>query len=118
EIILNTLSNLENKILNFEKINYFPHGKINEDLQDVETTGLNMDQNLVGNVGEVLSIRDILELKIGDKIYHRKFGVGTILGIKESNGRSNTTNHVGQVQFEVGIKNLLLEFAKLRKVLN
>jgi DNA helicase-2/ATP-dependent DNA helicase PcrA len=55
-------------------------------------------------------------LKKGDSVYHNKFGFGEVLEIEKSG--STVTRVKGNIRFnDFGIKKLLLDFAKLKKVL-
>ena len=52
-------------------------------------------------------------LKAGDKVAHERFGMGTVISVEGSGNGAKA-----QIDFEkgVGIKKLLLKFAKLRKI--
>lgn len=118
ELILNTLSILERKISNIENRN-----NVNSDYKELisrkyyggQFAEIIETENLPTNVGEKLSRIEIANLKLGDKIYHPKFGFGEIIS-KEQLGNS-IGKFRGEVKFDIGIKKLLLEMSNLRKVL-
>ncbi len=65
------------------------------------------------NVGELLTVQEYSNLKIGDKLFHGRFGEGVITNIiKKGNFEVNTSV---EMNFSVGQKNLILKFANLRK---
>ena len=47
--------------------------------------------------------------KVGDKVFHNRFGEGTILNISDD-------GLVGKIKFDVGVKELMLNIASLEKV--
>lgn len=119
-LILNTLSVLEKKIstienrnLSSKNIDYqiptsrkFYGGQISKVIESDE---------LPPNVGERLSRQDINNLKIGDIIYHTRFGFGEIITKEELGTVIN--RYSSDIKFEIGIKKIVLDLANLRKVL-
>ena len=53
----------------------------------------------------------VLDYNVGDKVKHRKFGIGTILAT-QSMGKDMLL----KISFEVGEKNLLAVYAPIEKV--
>lgn len=118
ELILNTLSVLEKKMSNLENsnlINSEYKAPISRKYYGGQITEIIETENLPTNVGEKLTRIEIANLKIGDLIYHSKFGFGELLS-KEQFGNS-IGRFRADVKFDIGIKKMLLEMANLRKVL-
>ena len=61
------------------------------------------------------SMKELSVLKRGDKVVHKRFGVGEI--IKIEGDYSNLNEFKGEIDFKSGPKRLLLKFANLHKVL-
>lgn len=104
ELILNSLSSIENRISSIEKAERrkefaSKRGFLQHVSQPVE------EANMV--------TEDIKDLKVGDLVVHDKFGVGEIKKL-EGNPLS-ITSYKGEIEFEDGTKNLLLYLAKLKK---
>lgn len=69
------------------------------------------------NVGEYFTTEEIKKLKKGTAIYHKRFGFGELLKIMEAESQKGKKTK-GEIRFnESGVETLLLEFARLRKVL-
>ena len=71
-------------------------------------------ENLPSGVGDKLTRAEINHLKIGDKIYQSKFGIGQIINIIESG--TTIIRRKADVKFDVGFKRLVLELSGIRKV--
>ena len=55
---------------------------------------------------------DAVDLSVGDRVMHGKFGVGTVLEVRGAGGDAFVT-----VNFEnAGRKNIMLNYARLEKV--
>lgn len=103
ELILNTIIGLEKRMFEIE-------GKIRP-TEFIKAT----DVILPTNLGEAITIKDIDSLKIGDEVYHPKFGKGIIKGINVRG--SNLSNTSVEVSFTGGsTKSLLLALAKLYRM--
>lgn len=115
ELILNSLSILDKRIAIIEKNNfndrYYNPISLQENLSKKR---LEVD-NFPPNVGHVLNRVEISELKTDDIIYHHRFGYGKIISISQVPGPT-LSKHRGQIQFDTGVKNLLLEMSGIRKV--
>jgi hypothetical protein len=99
ELILNTLTSLGSRITDLEKsINTPKHNISNYTTTDNIT-----------NLALLTSI-EISELKVGDIIYHKRFGTGKITKIE---GPAN--NPVATIPFVGGEKKLMLNYANLLK---
>ncbi|MDA7727985.1 hypothetical protein N8858_03815 [Flavobacteriaceae bacterium] len=119
KLILNSISGIDKRlnslennsktdvdILPFKKSKFYGGGEIN----------IIPNKKLPENVGNDFSRKEIEELKKGDSVYHNKFGFGEVLEIEKSG--STVTRVKGNIRFnDFGIKKLLLDFAKLKKVL-
>ncbi|CAM3413353.1 hypothetical protein [Flavobacterium chungbukense] len=116
ELILNTLLVLEKKISNLENRNgNIKSGELVASPQHYYGGGeIKEIEKLPDGVGDRLTRTDINRLKIGDKIYQPRFGIGEILNIEESG--TAILRRKADVKFDVGIKRLALELASLRKV--
>ncbi|MDO6738933.1 hypothetical protein [Wenyingzhuangia sp. 2_MG-2023] len=106
ELILNTLSVLEKKISNIENSNR--HNKISSNVEESQL-------QIPDNVSEILTRQEILKLKIGDRIFHPKFGEGQILNTELIGSKKQALK--GDIQFNVGIKRIILSLIKVRKIL-
>lgn len=109
ELILNAISSMERRILSMEKAS----------INSVNTYNRRI---LIGDdkpvrLGEVLTISNRDELQIGDNVYHEKYGVGKIFGIRENIQELSQYGLI--INFEqYGRKNILLKYGRLRKVLD
>lgn len=99
ELILNTLESLGSRMVELEKTIHSSKTIIH----NVVTSDIN--PNLPN-----LTQTDISELKVGDTIHHRKFGVGKISKIE-----GTKANPIATVPFISGEKKLMLNYANLIK---
>ena len=102
QLILNTLDNLSSRMIEIEKTfstvrNTSQPLSLNDDLQNLPS----------------LSQSEINALKVGDYIYHKKFGVGKITKIE-----GTAHNPIAAVTFAVGEKKLMLNYANIARVNN
>ena len=120
ELILNTLSILEKKMSNIENRNYnikkeeyyFPSPNRYYGGKIVEVTE---ETDIPGNIGEKFTRNEINKLKVGDKVFHLKFGIGEIISLEEFG--TTIPRIKGVLKFDVGIKKIILDLVGLRKVL-
>ena len=99
ELILNTLTSLGSRIADLEKSINYPK----QIISNFTTT------ESIANL-PLLTSTEISELKVGDIIYHKKFGTGKIAKIEGS-----AHNPVATVPFAGGEKKLMLNYANLLK---
>jgi len=103
ELILNSISGMENRLSNIE-IRLRPN----------EHTNLIDFQIPPDNIGEIITVNDFETLKLGDEVYHLKFGKGIIMDLNEIGENSDK---LAVVKFKSGsAKNLALKFANLRRI--
>ncbi|WP_018343721.1 hypothetical protein [Cytophaga aurantiaca] len=100
-LILKTLESLDQRLYNIE-------GKIPASQNVIITKEI-----LPANLGEYIRKDDAKSLKKGDELYHTKFGIGVVDKIHIRNNGDVTI----EIDFSVGRKTLILEFARLRKVM-
>lgn len=116
KLILNSLSNIEKRLNSIES-NYEQEDTVKPfKFYGGDQAFLFEDDEIPDNVGDFLSRKEIESLKKGDSVYHRRFGFGKVLNTE----KTGTTNLriKGHIQFEeYGVKWLLLDFARLRKVI-
>lgn len=104
ELLLNTLSGLDKRFSEMEKRLQLSERPFN--------TGNMSSTFILDNVGEIMTLQDLENLKIGDMFFHQKFGIGEVLSIDHNRGENMT----GQIKFESGKKQLMLRLAQLRKL--
>ena len=102
ELILNVLGNLDKRIGLIERSTSFD-AKFNRRV----LTATSKAQIIPADVGHLLSREELLQLKPGDKVYHVRFGYGKIEEIHDGSG-SAINNLIADVEFESGVKRLLL----------
>ena len=111
ELILNNLNSLDNRLSRIEEStkireskNMLKHAQqfYEPDTEEIEH-------------GERYTTSELLELKKGDKVVHRRFGIGTVLSIDKN--KAEAKDYLGTFDFKTGKKRLLLRFASLHKVL-
>ncbi len=99
ELILNTLEMLGSRMIKIENSIQLSKPIVpNAVHRDIKSSIPNLTQS------------GINELKVGDTIYHKKFGVGKISKIE-----GNKENPVATVSFVSGEKHLMLKYANLMK---
>lgn len=104
ELILNTILGLDKRM-----------GEIEKKVSPIDRSNFNQipeQQYLPDNAGEILSYQEIQSLKIGDKLFHNKFGFGEIVELYAENSLIQSAS----IKFEAGIKRLHLKIARLRKL--
>lgn len=116
ELILNSLSILDKKIAILERNNSNERYYAQPVRSEIIKEKLQKEEIYPSNVGQILSRNEIIQLKPDDIIFHTRFGYGKIISIVEIEG-TTLKRHRGQIEFESGIKNLLLEMSGIRKVL-
>jgi hypothetical protein len=99
QLMLNTLDTLSSRMIEIEK----------------SISAIRVSQNSPNTNDEVpnlpiLSQSEIKALQVGDIVYHRKFGVGTITKIE-----GTKQNPVATIPFSSGEKKIMLNFANLIK---
>ncbi|WP_299156373.1 hypothetical protein [uncultured Christiangramia sp.] len=111
ELILNNLNSLDNRLSRIEestKIREFRNNlKYAQPFFESDTEEIEH--------GERFTTSELLELKKGDKVVHKRFGIGTVLSIDKN--KPEAKDYVGEFDFKTGKKRLLLRFASLHKVL-
>ncbi|CAH0336012.1 hypothetical protein FVB9288_01684 [Flavobacterium sp. CECT 9288] len=125
ELILNTLSSLERKIENIESSNN------NNNRSSLKTRsneiyyatnkfyGGLVDENIkegVFKIGDFYTLPELRNLTVNEQVFHDKFGLGKIISIDEV-GSTAIKDLKGEIQFNDGVKKLLLRFARLRKII-
>ncbi len=112
ELILSQLSSIDNRLNLIESTNksqpkyYYKKPPATEEPLFDE-----MD-----SYGEKFTLSEIAKLKKGDKIAHRRFGVGTVVSMEGTH--ENLNSYKGEFDFEKGgTKKLLIRFSNLHKVL-
>ncbi len=116
QLILNSISGIE-KRLNFieEKYNSNDRNKRIEMYNSQPTFSPPKDFPLPENVGDEFTFEELKHLEKGTIVYHRRFGLGKWISFNERNLDINST---GTLSFDkYGTKNLILRFARLRKIL-
>lgn len=109
ELILNAISSMERRILSMEK------ASINS--LNTHNRRIFIGDDKPVRLGEELTISNRDELEIGDKVYHEKYGIGEIFGIREDIQELSQYGLI--INFEqYGRKNILLKYGRLRKVLD
>ncbi len=114
ELILNSLSILNNKIAVLEKNN--SKNRYLYELAPNEIIEKNIEHGLPSNVGGLLSTTEIALLRPNDIIFHKRFGFGKILSITTTEGTAKN-RHRAEIEFEIGTKYILLEMSEIRRVL-
>lgn len=99
ELILNTLEILGSRMIELEK-----------NIQSNKNIVQNVISNDINSSIPNLTPNEINELKVGDTIYHRKFGVGKISKIE-----GTKANPVATIPFISGEKKVMLNYANLIK---
>lgn len=104
ELILNSLSSIENRISFIEKA---------EKRKDFDPRR-GFDQ-LIDQYKEQQNypLEAIKDLKVGDFVLHKRFGVGEV--IKLEGDPSSLSDYKGEIKFEDGTKKLVLNLAYLKK---
>lgn len=105
ELLLNALSSLDKRINEIDK-KFHLSGSI-------ATTFDVYDSQPPKYTGDKLVIQDLENLKIGDKLYHAKFGIGEIIALSDNRSWSKMT---ARFKFEKGERLLMLRLAQLRKL--
>jgi hypothetical protein len=103
KILLNALSGLDKRM-----------GEIEKSVQPFERTLVNSrisNVYLPDNVGDIISKQEIENLKVGEKLFHDKFGIGEVMSLSDR----PWVNKTGQIKFESGNRLLVLRLARLRK---
>lgn len=105
ELILNSISGLDKRIQEIEK-RVQSSGKqiINQQF---------VTRNTPENIGEVLTRQDYENLKVGEKLYHNRFGIGELIDIASERP---WTTRTGRIRFEAGEKNIVFSLAQMRKL--
>lgn len=108
KLILNSISNIESRITSIENQSF-----------NIKTTDYQyITTKIPDNIGDELTIDELLQLNKGDYVYHDKFGYGEILSINKPN-EGSSKKIKGLVKFQkYGVKELLFHYAKLRLVIN
>lgn len=123
KLILNSLSELDKRISSIEDSGTKSfYGKEIEHILPTSKAkfyggeiGLPIENDMPDKVGDIFSKEELLKLKKGDVVYHKRFGFGEIIKVSEPDHNMRIT---GDIRFnDRGNKKLLLDFAKLRKVL-
>lgn len=123
ELILNTLSSLERKIENIESSNnnrsslkarsneiYYSNNKFYGGIVDE-----NIKEGEI-KIGDYYTLPELRNLTVNELVYHDKFGLGKIISIDQI-GSTAIKDLKGEIQFNDGVKKLLLRFAQLRKII-
>lgn len=122
KLILNSISNLDKRVSEIEKED--PNNlliqkwrdarnkKSNKIISDFYT--INLAKDIPENVGDPLSKSEIKKLKIGDNVFHPKYGMGEVISINHSENKRT----LAQILFENNsVKYILADLGDLRKVL-
>jgi len=106
ELILNSLNGLE-KILSAIDIRTKPAEKVSFNSET---------ENFPDYVGEIITISEISKLALKEEVFHPRFGKGKIIGI-QGIGSGYANGSVSVLFDHSGKKELLIQFARLRRVL-
>jgi hypothetical protein len=104
ELLLNALSGLDKRMGEIEK-RVLPVDRIN-------ATSSVSNAVLPDNVGEIIARQEIENLKVGDKLFHERFGIGEIISLSDR----PWVNKTGRIKFESGERQMVLRLARLRKI--
>lgn len=103
ELLLNALSILDKRMSEIEK-------KV-QPTEKIITSSNTIKMPLPEGVGDEIVRQDIEGLKVGDKLYHTKFGTGEVVALSDK----TWVNKTGRIKFESGERLLMLRLAHLRK---
>jgi len=106
ELIINTIQGLDKRIAEIEN-------KITPTSRVPVSMPIEI-QPIPDNVGDYLTKQEIEELKVGNRVFHVRFGIGEVLEISNP---TNSTNLAASIIFESGKRRLLLKLTRLRKVI-
>ncbi len=105
ELLLNALSGLEKRISEIEK-------KVQPIEKSDEFKNVQNSKELE-NIGDFLSREEILNLQIGEKVYHLKFGIGEMISFDNR----SMSSKIAKIKFKNDVKTISLDLVQLRKVL-
>lgn len=104
ELLLNALSGLDKRMSEIEK-------RV-QPAERIVTTSNVSSIVLPDNVGEIIARQEVENLKVGEKVFHERFGIGEIMALSDKSWVSKT----GRIKFESGEIQLVLRLARLRKL--
>ncbi len=109
QLILNLMKSIDGRIIEIENkisINYITN-------KNTQLSSLTVGPKESVSLGDFLTSEDVKLIKIGDKLFHARYGVGAV---RELSSYTNSANFSVLIQFESGLKRIVVSLAKLRKV--